>query len=314
MNLAVHHTKANGGKCMGETNRELAVGYRKIRDYKSRTNTVYLAEPVATPGNLCVVKEFGDYREGELERLRYQAFPSGGYKVQTDLSGRIVTADLRVPKVIESTPMRLVLEYVSGKNLAKILRRQEALYNVSGLRDGWEEPWILLTEWVQKFYHKMHFVLDDLDLHNFIYIDCGDEPIMCRIDLEGGMVESRAEAIGTLLAEIEFYEQKRTPLCRKIQSLIVEHSLEFLNGKSPEDARKAALSRLEAERDRSAVDDSLRGDNRTERAERAERNDGAVERKSGRFVFDAKSSDGASASVWKRFFRKDRKKQKSTAG
>lgn len=299
---------------MGETNRELAVGYRKIRDYKSRTNTVYLAEPVATPGNLCVVKEFGDYREGELERLRYQAFPSGGYKVQTDLSGRIVTADLRVPKVIESTPMRLVLEYVSGKNLAKILRRQEALYNVSGLRDGWEEPWILLTEWVQKFYRKMHFVLDDLDLHNFIYIDCGDEPIMCRIDLEGGMVESRAEAIGTLLAEIEFYEQKRTPLCRKIQSLIVEHSLEFLNGKSPEDARKAALSRLEAERDRSEVDDSLRGDNRTERAEHAERNDGAVERKSGRFVFDAQSSDGASASVWKRFFRKDRKKQKSTAG
>ncbi|MDT3843755.1 MAG: hypothetical protein LIV11_04155 [Bacillota bacterium] len=299
---------------MGETNRELAVGYRKIRDYKSRTNTVYLAEPVATPGTLCVVKEFGDYREGELERLRYQAFPSGGYKVQTDLSGRIVTADLRVPKVIESTPMRLVLEYVSGKNLAKILRRQEALYNVSGLRDGWEEPWILLTEWVQKFYRKMHFVLDDLDLHNFIYIDCGDEPIMCRIDLEGGMVESRAEAIGTLLAEIEFYEQKRTPLCRKIQNLIVELSLEFLNGKSPEDARKAALSRLEAERDRSEVDDSLRGDNRTERAERAERNDSAVERKSGRFVFDAQSSDGASSSVWKRFFRKDRKKQKSTAG
>lgn len=314
MNLAVHHTKANGGKCMGETNRELAVRYRKIRDFKSRTNRVYLAELIASPGNLCVVKEFGDYREGELERLRYQAFPSGGYKVQNDLSGTIVTADLRVPKVIESTPMRLVLEYVSGKNLAKILRRQEALYNVSGLREGWEEPWILLTEWVQKFYHKMHFVLDDLDLHNFIYIDCGDEPIMCRIDLEGGMVESRAEVIGTLLAEIEFYEEKRTPLCRKIQNLIIEYSREFLNGKSPEEARKAALIRLESERDRSAVDDSLRGDNRTERAERAERKAGEETQTTCRLEFETQNSDGTTSSVWKRFFRKDRGKQEGTAG
>jgi len=163
-----------------------------MNDFFCKRNQVY---PVLFNGQAAVEKHFERQEDWSRERKMYST-----------LGGK-----LALPRILNSQPGLLVLEYLPFPHLLAVLEKQE--------RFGFDPaPWLTLGAWLETCKHISGKLPSDGNLRNFLW-DAGAQQII-GLDLENYEAQLLENCAAAILAYIQEYTPKDTSVKHSIVELL----------------------------------------------------------------------------------------------